>query len=139
MNNKSKIGKIGEDFACKYLEDKKFTIIDRNYRKPWGEIDIIAKGPDKILAFVEVKTIRKPNTEGITPEDNLTSSKLNKLKRTMSLYAGSYPELTHQQKGYRLDLIAITIPNEINNIISSDETGLTKIYKNCVINYYENI
>lgn len=134
----SEIGRLGEDIACFHLKNHKYKIIERNYHQPWGELDIVAKNPEGILVFIEVKTLRGSNASGLTPEDNLTSSKLNKLKRTMSLYAGSYPELIHQQKGYRLDLIAITIPNEIN-IISNDRTELTKLYKNCVINYYENI
>ena len=36
-----KTGKIGEDIACKYLIGKGYTIIERNFRRKWGEIDII--------------------------------------------------------------------------------------------------
>ena len=50
-----KIGKLGEDIACKYLESKDFSIIERNYRKRFGEIDIIALIDDDFLVFVEVK------------------------------------------------------------------------------------
>ncbi|TSC96501.1 MAG: putative endonuclease [Parcubacteria group bacterium Athens0714_26] len=136
MTNNLEVGQLGENIACLYLKNHKYKIIERNYRQPWGELDIVAKNPEGILVFVEVKTLCDSNSSGLTPEENLTKSKLTKLKRTMSLYAGSYPELVHQQKGYRLDLIAITIPNKI---ISGAEIELTKLYKNCVINYYENI
>lgn len=37
------IGKFGEAIACKYLKSKGYKIIERNFRKKWGEIDIICK------------------------------------------------------------------------------------------------
>ena len=47
MTQKTELGKLGEDLACRYLVDKGYRIIERNYRKPWGELDVIAKSPDK--------------------------------------------------------------------------------------------
>jgi len=47
------IGRLGEDIATGYLKNRGFHIITRNYRKKWGEIDIIAK-KDNVLHFVEV-------------------------------------------------------------------------------------
>ncbi|MEK7195586.1 MAG: YraN family protein, partial [Patescibacteria group bacterium] len=82
--NKTKLGRLGEDLACEYLVDKGYKIIGRNYREKWDELDIVARSQDKTLIFVEVKTI---NTAGgdensmIMPEDNLTKSKMRKLKR----------------------------------------------------------
>lgn len=53
-------GKLGEDYTCEMLIKHGYKIIARNYRKPCGEIDIIAvKG--EFIAFVEVKT-RKRNS-----------------------------------------------------------------------------
>lgn len=52
------IGKIGEDLACEMLRKEGFKVIDRNYLKKWGEIDIVAiKG--KKVHFVEVKTVSR--------------------------------------------------------------------------------
>lgn len=136
MNSKAELGKSGEDLACRYLVDKKYKIIERNYRKPWGELDIIAKSPDKTLVFVEVKTMRQfgkqsgnqpnsypqlPDLE-IEPEMQMTPAKIKKTKRAASLYAGSFPKLIDGKKGWRIDLLALTI-NE----------------KDCLINHYENI
>lgn len=53
---KQKIGRIGEDIAKKYIENKGFMVICQNYRKKCGEIDIIAQ-KGKILHFIEVKTV----------------------------------------------------------------------------------
>ncbi|WP_138158849.1 YraN family protein [Peptoniphilus catoniae] len=54
MDNKY-LGKLGEDVSVKYLEDKGYIILDRNYRALGKEIDIIALDKD-ILVFIEVKT-----------------------------------------------------------------------------------
>jgi putative endonuclease len=87
---KQKIGKIGENFACEFLENKGFKIKDRNYRKPWGEIDVIAeKGND--LRFVEVKTVtRNDNShflkDNYEPEDNIHPWKLKRLGRAIETY-----------------------------------------------------
>lgn len=51
----NEVGKIGEDTACRFLMKRGFKIIEKNYWKKWGEIDIIAKNKGKIH-FVEVKT-----------------------------------------------------------------------------------
>ena len=48
------LGKNGEELACKYLLQKGFVIIERNFRAQQGEIDIIAKEKD-CMVFVEVK------------------------------------------------------------------------------------
>lgn len=37
-----KTGRLGEDIACKYLFSKGFQIVECNYTKKWGGIDIVA-------------------------------------------------------------------------------------------------
>lgn len=111
MTKRSETGKLGEDIACEYLKKNSYSIIDRNFRRPWGEVDIIAKDKNGILVFVEVKTMEK--NESLKPEDNLTSAKLKKMKRTASIYANSNEKLLRANRGWRIDLVAIellTIP-----------------------------
>jgi putative endonuclease len=139
MTKKSDIGNIGEDLACDYLKQNGYTIIDRNFRKPWGELDIIAKAKDKTLVIVEVKTLKSLyqnlnfgnpkqnlinnaailNKTGsmrqLNPEDNLTRAKLKKLQKTAMLYAGSNSRLVSDKKGWRIDLIAINILTDLDN------------------------
>lgn len=124
MTQKSEFGKEGEDIAAEYLIKQGFKIIDRNYRKPWGEIDIICQAPDKTLVFVEVKTVRQygdssampddrqANNPQLMAEDQLTKSKLARLIRTASLYSGQNEKLIIENKGWRIDLIALTFNNE---------------------------
>ena len=116
-----KTGEIGENIAVKFLVKQGFLIKERNYTKKWGEIDIIAKAPDKTLIFVEVKTMAGDGGNGLQPEDQLTKAKLKKLQRTASLYAGHWPELIDDNKGWRIDLIALTI---------NDKSYVIKQYEN---------
>jgi len=138
QNSKTKVGKLGEDIACEYLKKKGFTLIDRNYRRPWGEIDIIAKDSTEALVFVEVKIIRLFDDSQINPEDNLTHSKLEKLQRTAALYAGYNEKLVNDEVGWRIDLVAITIPRDVSRE-TSPGSNLTDILKYCDIKHFENI
>lgn len=105
---KNEIGKMGERLGKQYLINKGCKIIEKNFWRPWGELDIIVTAPDKTLIFVEVKTIQhKDDNLSIKPEDNLTRFKLKKLQRTASLYANSHPELIDDNRGWRIDLLAI--------------------------------
>lgn len=142
MTNNIKIGQIGEDLACQHLIYNKYKIIDRNYRETWGEIDIICKDQNGVLVFVEVKALKVFHANvkhldpgmGLKPEDNLSRSKLNKVKRTAYLYANSHPKLVNDNEGWRIDLVAIEIDH--NDPESLDETDLLKF---STIRHYENI
>jgi putative endonuclease len=48
-------GMAAEDRACRHLEGEGFAVLERNYRSPGGEIDIVARRGD-LLAFVEVRS-----------------------------------------------------------------------------------
>jgi len=123
IKNNQKIGKIGEDEACEFLIKKKYKILFRNYREKFDEIDIITRSFDGILVFVEVKTLVAGSLENLIPEDNLTKDKLKKITRACRLFVGAHKELISDRKGWRMDLVAITL----------DEAG------DASINHYENI
>ncbi|MEK7629917.1 MAG: YraN family protein [Patescibacteria group bacterium] len=108
MTKKSEIGEKGENYACTYLENKSYKILNRNYREVFGELDIIALAPDKTLVFVEVKTMTGSGGF-LRPEDQMTAAKLKKFRRVAQFYAGKHEELINDKKGWRLDLVAILI------------------------------
>ncbi len=137
MTYKSELGRLSEDLACEYLVKKGYKIIDRNFQQKWGELDIIAKAPDRTLVLVEVKTMQE-NPRGLRPEEQLTKAKLQKLKRTASLYAGHRQELIKDEKGWRIDLVALTL-RETSGSTLNELNGLTISGENCDIKHYENI
>ncbi len=92
-SHNQRVGKVGEDIASEYLEKKGFTVLDRNYSKKWGELDIIAK-KDSVLHFVEVKTrtcdaledIAQIQASGYLPEERVTPHKQERLRRAIESY-----------------------------------------------------
>ena len=81
---KRKLGDIGENVSCDFLQRRGFDIIERNYLRKWGEIDIVAK-KSNIIHFIEVKSVTH-GTYGYRPEDNMHPGKLRRLSRTMQIY-----------------------------------------------------
>ncbi len=122
--NKDNIGRIGENIACYIVESVGFSVIERNYRKNFGEIDIVGISRDRELVFFEVKTLINKNVYQLKPEDNLTKGKLMRLKKVCSWFANQHQELIESEKGWRIDLIAISL----------DPGAKTYTY-----NHYENI
>lgn len=147
MENNLTIGQAGEEIACGYLAQKGFKILERNFRRPWGELDIIARDKNKTLVFVEVKTMRFNESIGvragesghdagvmrrILPEDNMTRSKLRKTQKIAAMYANENPESIDENAGWRIDLLAISILGSVN-------ASLTDLIKNCEIKHFENV
>jgi putative endonuclease len=98
---KRKVGDIGENIACKFLVKRGFEIVEKNYNKKWGEIDIIARKGQK-LHFVEVKSVShlpvSYKTDNYKPEDNLHPWKLQRLSRVIQTYLLGYKgnrDVTH--------------------------------------------
>lgn len=83
---KRRKGDIGEAIALKYLINKGFSVSERNYLRPWGEIDLVAMLHGK-LHFVEVKTVSRVKGVGdIRPEENMHEKKVRRLSRAIHTY-----------------------------------------------------
>ncbi len=61
-DSKKSIGKAGEAKAARYLTEKGYSIVARNWQTKSGEIDIIALSND-VLVFAEVKTLPNGNAD----------------------------------------------------------------------------
>jgi putative endonuclease len=80
------LGTKGEDLAVRFLKEKGYGIIKRNYKTPVGEIDIIAKD-GKTLVFIEVKT--RIDVSFGYPFEAVDKRKRQKLKNLALLYLKS--------------------------------------------------
>lgn len=93
MAKHNETGEIGEGIASNFLAKKGYNLICRNYRRKWGEIDIIME-KDKVLHFIEVKTVSRRSYGGrfeqeinnYRPEDNMHPWKLKRLQRAVQTY-----------------------------------------------------
>ncbi len=86
------IGRLGEDIVWGYLKNRGYLILERNYRKKCGELDLVAQ-KDGVLHFVEVKAgtwngMRWPQEgEDIhRPEDHFNAAKRARMKRAVETY-----------------------------------------------------
>ncbi|MEK7609929.1 MAG: YraN family protein [Patescibacteria group bacterium] len=87
MHKRAK-GNKGEDVACKFIEKNGFEIIDRNYQKKWGELDIVAT-KNGVINFFEVKSVTVDfslNSNSHKPEDNIDGWKVKHLRRIIESY-----------------------------------------------------
>lgn len=106
------IGAIGEIKAMEFLEKKGYKILEKNFRKRVGEIDIIAFDPKyNEYVFVEVKT--RKNLKFGYPEEGINNKKLQKIQKTAQLWL-----LNQKLKdpNYRIDIIGIMWDNEAPKI-----------------------
>jgi len=75
MTRNKQIGDFGETFAAAYLEKQGYLILERNFRTPYGELDIIAQDGSTVV-FIEVKTRSSARFgsgfEAITPKKQQT-------------------------------------------------------------------
>jgi len=100
--SKKTIGRSGEDFCVRHLQEQGYTILSQNYHSAYGEIDIIATSGNS-LVFVEVKTRTKANLAHTLTD--ITRSKQKKITRTAMFFLVSYhnPELLE----YRFDVMIL--------------------------------
>ncbi len=80
--NKAK-GNKGEDIAVKLLEDKGYTILDRNWTYGKKELDIIALD-GQVLVIVEVKSRTPDRYED--PADSITDGKIRNILEATEAY-----------------------------------------------------
>ena len=100
------IALFGEDKACGYLRKNGYKIVERNFRKGYGEIDIIATH-NGTLVFIEVKT-RTSNSFG-SPLESITPWKLKSLVKTAQYYKMIHPKLPDS---LRIDAVSVVLSGD---------------------------
>ncbi len=99
------IGKAGELLAARFLIEKGYTILERNWRFSKAEVDLIARD-DETLVFVEVKT-RSTDYFG-KPEEFVSPQK----ERLLAEAASVYMEQIGHQWAIRFDLVSVIYRHE---------------------------
>ncbi len=111
-----KTGEIGENIAVKFLVKHGFSILDRNYTKKWGEIDIVAEKDNKIY-FIEVKSVSmsrfnldntnvpRETLDSYNPEDNMHPWKMKRIARTIQTYL--MDKKVDEEKEWQVDLLVV--------------------------------
>lgn len=97
-------GKKAEKAAATYLEMRGYQIIERNWRRPRCEIDIIAK-KDGVIYFVEVKYRRNDDQGGGL--EAITATKLRQMRRAAEMWV----EESKWREAYQLAAVEIGSPN----------------------------
>lgn len=127
-SEKQKIGEIGENVAVKFLMKHSFSILDRNYTKKWGEIDIVAEKDNKIY-FIEVKSVSCETLDNVLretsdyrPEENMHPWKLKRLARVIQTYLLS----KNLEKEWQVDLLVVFL-----NL--KDKTTKIKVVKDIIL------
>ena len=114
-SKKRQLGNIGENVAVQKLRNAGFTILNRNYLKKWGEIDIVARGTDGLVHFIEVKSVSRSTFqykggidvthETFRPEENVTRGKLVKLERVIQSWL-----IEHKYEGdWQIDVASVQL------------------------------
>ncbi|MCG6537449.1 MAG: YraN family protein [Syntrophales bacterium LBB04] len=106
MDIRSHFGKQGEEETARYLAAQGFKIVARNYRKMYGEIDLIATNKDTLI-FVEVKMRQ---TEYFDLSNVITPSKQRKIIAVAKDFLARY-EREHYGKVYQFDVALLTQEN----------------------------
>ncbi len=94
------IGDLGEKAACTFLKKSGYKILEKNYLKPMGEIDIIAQ-KGEYISFIEVKT-RQSDAFGL-PCEAVTKAKQQRIIKTAYAYIAEQ----NLDASYSFDIIEV--------------------------------
>lgn len=100
---RQRTGALGEQIAAQHLATAGYDILERNYRTPYGEIDIVCDHTNT-LVFVEVRT-RRPGPFG-SPEQSITAEKAAHMTAAAEHYL---QEAGIEKHEWRIDLVAVEL------------------------------
>lgn len=108
ITQRTELGFVAEKIAGEFLEKRGYQILARNYRKPWGEIDIVCE-KEGIVVFVEVKA-NKTAIAGFEPELRADWRKMAKVERTAETFLASKQYEPDQE--WQLDVVSVSFDKE---------------------------
>ena len=114
MGSRLKTGETGEEAARLFCIEHEYTIRERNYRKPYGEVDIVAE-KDGILHFIEVKASKYYPETAFAPEIRVNARKIRKLKQICETYLREMR--VSQDRHWQIDVISVIL-NQDNTLKS---------------------
>ena len=103
MSHNTTLGRAGEQRAADYLRGRGYQLVDRNWRCPDGELDLVVVHGD-VLVIVEVKT-RSSRRYG-HPLEALDRAKIDRLWRLALRWARTHPEVARGRR-IRVDAVAV--------------------------------
>jgi putative endonuclease len=103
MNARGRLGREGEDGAADLYRRMGFKVLDRNHRRPEGEIDLVVRR-GRLLAFCEVKT-RSTDRWGL-PVEAVSPIKQARLRR---LAAGWMKDNRPGRVDVRFDVVSALV------------------------------
>jgi putative endonuclease len=98
------LGRLGEQLAAEHLERLGFTVVARNHRTRYGELDLVVHDPCT-LVFCEVKTRR---LGARTPFESLGPAKQRQVRRMAAAYLAEAVDRPYAED-LRFDAIGVTI------------------------------
>ena len=119
---------MGEVIAVRWLSEQGFEIIEQNYRKKWGEIDIVARETSGNVRFIEVKSVSYETKIALLmaasrgtwrPEEKVHHKKQARFGRAIETWL-----LENEAPKWQIDILALRlVPRE----------------KYCTVNHLENV
>lgn len=106
MTRNHRLGQLGEDLACLFLQMCGYVCLNRRYRIPGGEIDLVMQA-GQVVIFVEVKT--RSGGSAARPEEYVTPRKVAFLRRAARQWLASEG---WSGRGVRLDVVAVEFDGE---------------------------
>lgn len=103
---RARLGEAGERLAAAHLQRLGYAILDRNHRTRWGELDLIAHLPGRIV-FVEVKT-RRASARAGSPFEAVGPRKQAQVRRMATGWLARVTDRPHAAE-LRFDVVGVTV------------------------------
>lgn len=136
MAEHNRIGALGEQIAAQWAVSQGMELVERNYLRKWGEIDIVARLPEKIgetneiLRFIEVKSVSYETLDELKwavshetwrPEDNVHKNKQDRFKRAIQTWISE-----NEYAGmWQIDILTV-------RMVPREKYALVKLLENVV-------